>query len=248
MSTPSGKYQVTQLPSSQLSTNCSHGTSELDWLVFITTLHGPNRKHRSQQFLNCCLRIRCRGNLFTEPLPSNGRLLWLHYSSLQGSCHSIFRCSPLFMTALNKGICLLSTSPFWYPQKDLCGDVSASETLGPCKYTALVPCCVSSHNQSSVSPFMEHNIPLPDSQVVATDLAWARWIQSTLIHPVPLRSLLILSSNTHLSSKWFLPLSFSYQNFWCTSHPSPQICDESELEVTVSDLPPSLSTVYFYIP
>jgi hypothetical protein len=29
----------------------------------------------------------CRGNVFTEPLSSNVRLLWLHYSDLQASCH-----------------------------------------------------------------------------------------------------------------------------------------------------------------
>jgi hypothetical protein len=39
-------------------------------LFFVTTLHGPNTKHRSQQFLYCYLRIRCRGNLFIKPLPS----------------------------------------------------------------------------------------------------------------------------------------------------------------------------------
>jgi hypothetical protein len=33
------------------------------------------------------LSIRWRGNVFTEPLPSNERLLWLHYSGLQASCH-----------------------------------------------------------------------------------------------------------------------------------------------------------------
>jgi hypothetical protein len=54
------------------------------------TLHGPNRKH-SQRFLNCCLRIRCRGNLFAEPLPTNGSLLWLHYFGLQVSRHSMLR-------------------------------------------------------------------------------------------------------------------------------------------------------------
>jgi hypothetical protein len=41
-------------------------------LFFTTTLHGPNTQHRSQKSLYCCLRIRCRGNLCTEPLPSNG--------------------------------------------------------------------------------------------------------------------------------------------------------------------------------
>jgi hypothetical protein len=58
-------------------------------LFFITTSHGPNRKYRSQQFLYCCLRIRCRGNFFTEPLPNSWRLLWLQYSGLQASCHNM---------------------------------------------------------------------------------------------------------------------------------------------------------------
>jgi hypothetical protein len=55
----------------------------------MTTLHPPNRKHLSQQFLCCCLCIRSRGNLFTEPLPSNGCLIWLHYAGLEASCHII---------------------------------------------------------------------------------------------------------------------------------------------------------------
>jgi hypothetical protein len=40
----------------------------------------------SQQYLDCCLLIRCHGNVFAETLPSNERLLWLHYSSFQASC------------------------------------------------------------------------------------------------------------------------------------------------------------------
>jgi hypothetical protein len=37
-------------------------------VTVITSLHGPHRKHRS-----CiCVRIRCRGNVFTEPFPRNG--------------------------------------------------------------------------------------------------------------------------------------------------------------------------------
>jgi hypothetical protein len=41
-----------------------------------------------QQFFDCCLRILCCVNLFTEPLPSNERLLWLRYSGFQASCHN----------------------------------------------------------------------------------------------------------------------------------------------------------------
>jgi hypothetical protein len=33
------------------------------------------------------LCICCRRHLFIESLPSNGRVLWLHYSGLQASCH-----------------------------------------------------------------------------------------------------------------------------------------------------------------
>jgi hypothetical protein len=35
------------------------------------------------------MHIRFRGNVFTEPLPSNRRLLWLNYFGFQASCHSI---------------------------------------------------------------------------------------------------------------------------------------------------------------
>jgi hypothetical protein len=79
------------------------------WVVlfFVTTLHGLNRKHRSQQFLYCCLRIRCRGNLFTEPLSRNGRLLWLQCSGLQASCHIIKHVSVGWFLSV-----LLNTQPF----------------------------------------------------------------------------------------------------------------------------------------
>jgi hypothetical protein len=87
-----------QLPSllsylirAQHLTDCSLGNTELDWLFsteifFITTLHRPNGKHRFQQyhyccvftdpllgngFFCCCVRVHFRGNLITEPLPSN---------------------------------------------------------------------------------------------------------------------------------------------------------------------------------
>jgi hypothetical protein len=43
----------------------------------------------AQQYFNCCLCIHCCGNLFTESLPSNERLLWLCYSGFQASCHNI---------------------------------------------------------------------------------------------------------------------------------------------------------------
>jgi hypothetical protein len=47
----------------------------------------------TQQYLDCCLRIRYRGNIFTESLPSDERKLWLHYSGFQASCHNSQRIS-----------------------------------------------------------------------------------------------------------------------------------------------------------
>jgi hypothetical protein len=44
---------------------------------YITTLRGPRRKHRFQQFLYCCMRIGCRANVFTNPFSSSCRLFLL---------------------------------------------------------------------------------------------------------------------------------------------------------------------------
>jgi hypothetical protein len=41
-------------------------------ILLITPLHEPSRKHSFQQYLHCCTRIRCNGNVFTEPLARNG--------------------------------------------------------------------------------------------------------------------------------------------------------------------------------
>jgi hypothetical protein len=38
---------------------------------------------QQRKLLDCCLRIRCRGNVFTESLPSNERLFWLRYSGFR---------------------------------------------------------------------------------------------------------------------------------------------------------------------
>jgi hypothetical protein len=35
--------------------------------------HGPHKNRRVQQFFYCCMCICCRGNVFTESLPSNDR-------------------------------------------------------------------------------------------------------------------------------------------------------------------------------
>jgi hypothetical protein len=44
----------------------------------------------SEQYFDYCMRIPCRGRLFTESLLSNGCLHWLRYSCFQASCHNIF--------------------------------------------------------------------------------------------------------------------------------------------------------------
>jgi hypothetical protein len=57
---------------------------------YITTSHGLNRKYHSPKSHYCCLSIRCRGNLFVEPLINNGRLLSFNsYSGLHSSCRNI---------------------------------------------------------------------------------------------------------------------------------------------------------------
>jgi hypothetical protein len=35
--------------------------------------HEPHTKRCTKQFFYCCICIRCRGNVFSEPLPSNDR-------------------------------------------------------------------------------------------------------------------------------------------------------------------------------
>jgi hypothetical protein len=47
----------------------------------------------------CFLRIHRRGNVFTKPLPSSGRLLWFHYSDFQASFYNTVILVNLF------GIC-----------------------------------------------------------------------------------------------------------------------------------------------
>jgi hypothetical protein len=42
-----------------------------------------------QQFLHSCVRLICCCNMFTDPLPSSGRLLWLNSSGFQRACHNI---------------------------------------------------------------------------------------------------------------------------------------------------------------
>jgi hypothetical protein len=71
--------EIHQLPALRFylhSLPCRSQISTDNWvapLVFnITTLHGTSRKRRFQQKLYCCVPIRSRGNVFTDPLPRNG--------------------------------------------------------------------------------------------------------------------------------------------------------------------------------
>jgi hypothetical protein len=41
-------------------------------VLLITLFQGPSTKHRFHQYLYCCKCIRCRWNVFTKPLRSNG--------------------------------------------------------------------------------------------------------------------------------------------------------------------------------
>jgi hypothetical protein len=36
---------------------------------FLLIRHGSHRKRRFQQFLYCCVCIRCRGSVYIKPLP-----------------------------------------------------------------------------------------------------------------------------------------------------------------------------------
>jgi hypothetical protein len=50
----------------------------LRWRYSTPPTHGPNTKDRIQEFYCSVCACRC-GNVFTEPLPSNGHLFWLNY-------------------------------------------------------------------------------------------------------------------------------------------------------------------------
>jgi hypothetical protein len=86
---------------------------------YITPLHGPHRKHRFQQFLYCCMHIRCRGNVFIEPCPCSGRPFLLIKKSLllSSKCFAVFRgrypATVLHATILLTG--RLFESLMWFP-------------------------------------------------------------------------------------------------------------------------------------
>jgi hypothetical protein len=56
-------------PHRRLPSNC----------LLITPLHGPKTKHRFQQYFYCCMCIRRRGDVFTEPLPRYGSTRYITF-------------------------------------------------------------------------------------------------------------------------------------------------------------------------
>jgi hypothetical protein len=52
--------------------------------------HGQHRERRVQQFVYCCVCIRCRGKVFTEPLPTNDRRIHIQTHRLMGGIYEIF--------------------------------------------------------------------------------------------------------------------------------------------------------------
>jgi hypothetical protein len=60
-------------------------------VYFPSIRHGPHRKRRVKQFFYCCMCICCRGNIFTEPLPSNERGLHIQTHRLMGGIYEVRR-------------------------------------------------------------------------------------------------------------------------------------------------------------
>jgi hypothetical protein len=73
------------------------------YLVFDTTRATQNTPRTTVLLLRC---IFCRGNVFTEPLPSNDRLFWLHCFSLLAGTHTQKGCliSLLFFQTKESGL------------------------------------------------------------------------------------------------------------------------------------------------
>jgi hypothetical protein len=86
------------LPTASFPHRLPYRTDLVAPLVFlITPFHGPSRKHRFQQYLYCCMCMRCCGKVFIEPLPRNKcswavrqqwLFLWLHSSWFEEIRHN----------------------------------------------------------------------------------------------------------------------------------------------------------------
>jgi hypothetical protein len=58
---------------------------------FCLIRHGPQRIRRVQQLFYYCVYILCRGNVFTEPLPSNDRRIHIQTQRLMGGIYEVRR-------------------------------------------------------------------------------------------------------------------------------------------------------------
>jgi hypothetical protein len=59
---------------------------------FLLIRHG---KRRVQHLFYCCVCIRCHGNVFTEPLPSNDRVIHIQRHRLTGGIYGVRRWNGL---------------------------------------------------------------------------------------------------------------------------------------------------------
>jgi hypothetical protein len=78
-----------------------------DWLsslAYNISARTTYKTPRFQQQLYFCVRIRCRGNVFTEPLPRNGRCLQSLHSN--GSVRHIIYRHPFFVRHTYAGVLL----------------------------------------------------------------------------------------------------------------------------------------------
>jgi hypothetical protein len=101
----------------------------------------PETLRFRRKLLECCLRILCRLNVFTESLPSDERLFYLHYSGFRAQCHNTVsrrhlmlyfqcissRCHSLGLDALYVKY-LLYISPF---RPSLCMNINVGCTCHP---------------------------------------------------------------------------------------------------------------------
>jgi hypothetical protein len=65
-------------------------TSTREWPTFLS-LH-IEYWYDADRIKNTEVCVCCHGNVFTEPLHSNGRFFWLHYSGYQVSYYTAFKC------------------------------------------------------------------------------------------------------------------------------------------------------------
>jgi hypothetical protein len=75
-----------QLRISPLYPLCTDHTENVASLLFGSRVYSAVLWQRN--LFDCCFRIRCRGNVFTESLPSNEHLFWFRYSCFRATCHS----------------------------------------------------------------------------------------------------------------------------------------------------------------